>query len=210
MPAIERWSVMQPSPPTPRTDFASWRAELVRVGRIVQDDDHRTPQEQAERDFDRYVELVDGLDGSEGVEAVAALFESVQVLHDYGAYQATRLAVFRFPEEQYAAAFVRQLPDLIARQPDWAGDFLGALANSYPQGRRRIAAFNDEVARSPEPVRAVIIGFIRSQERGGWLDGRRRGRLCRASWLHNRPLQWTGASGIMSAVRRLLGRGPGH
>jgi hypothetical protein len=201
---------MQPSPLSPSNDFRRWREELLRVGRITQDDDDQTPEEQRVRDFERYIELVDGLDGSEGIDAVAALFESLQVRDDYGAYQGTHNALFRFPEEQYAVAFVRELPRLIFDLPDWAGDFLGQLAMSYPEGRSRIAAFNDEVARSPEKIRSIIVDFVRGQESDGWLDGRRKGRLCPASGLHNHPLQWTGADGIFSQIRKWFGRGPGH
>lgn len=169
---------MQPTPLSPGNDFPRWREELLRVGRITQDDDDQTPEKQRVRDFELYVELVDALDGSEGIDAVAALFESLQVKDDYGAYQGTRNAVFRFPEEQYAIALVRELPRLISTQPDWAGDFLGQLAMLNPDGRRRIATFNDEVARSPETIRSIIVDFVRGQESDGWLDGRRKGRLC--------------------------------
>jgi hypothetical protein len=176
-PAVQCRSVMSHEQLSSTNDFPRWRAELLRVGRIVQDDDHQTPEEERVRDFHRYLELVDGLDGSEGVDAIAALFESIQVPHDYGAYQAANHAIWRFPADQFAVAFVSQLPRLIESQPEWASEFMWGLAGSAPSLFDYITAFNEQLARSPENIRSVIADFIRGQAPGWPVDDRCKGRL---------------------------------
>jgi hypothetical protein len=51
--------------------------------------------------------------------------------------------------------------------------------------------------------------ILRDRKQRQWLEeyGKPRRRF---GLPHNHPLQWTGAAGIVSAVRKLLGRGPGH
>jgi hypothetical protein len=157
----------------PIGDFAAWRDELLFTGRIVQDGDHSVDPNEAHRRFLRYCELVEELDGSEGPEAIAALFQSVQMKHDYGAYQTTYRVMGRFPDKEFIEVFVHELPSLIERLPDWAGDFLVGVANG--QGGKwdyQIGMFNDAVASSPPATRAAIVNYVRSQETSGWFEHR--------------------------------------
>jgi hypothetical protein len=163
-------------------DFAAWKNELLFTGRIVQDDDDSVDPEEAHRRFLRYCEMVDQLDGSEGPEAVAALIQSVQMKNDYGAYQTTYRIMGRFPDDVFAQVFVRELPSLIERQPDWAGDFLVGIANG--QGGKwdyQIAMFNGAVKSASPSVRSAIVDYVRSQELSGWFE-HRVGVLCPGLW----------------------------
>lgn len=159
----------------PSRDFESWKTELLRYGRIMQDGEEAENESSAEEDFHRYVALVDVVDGSEEVDVCAALFRSVQVEDDYGAYESTLGAALRFPATIYAKAFVRELPDLIVRQPDRAGDFLSVLANNLSGERDRIDAINREIGNCSPAARAVILEFIRQEEESGWLDRGKQG-----------------------------------
>jgi hypothetical protein len=157
----------------PIDDFAAWKEELLFTGRIVQDDDHSVSREEAHRRFLRYVELVEQADGSEGPKAVCALIRSMQMREDYGAYQSVYHAMARFPEKEFLEVLVQELPNLIERQPDWAGDFLVGIANG--QGGKwdyQIAMFNDAVASSSPSQRQVIVNYVRSQEPSGWFKHR--------------------------------------
>ena len=79
----------------------------------------------------------------------------------------------RFPGDEYIGVIVQELPALIARQPDWAGEFLVSIANG--QGGHwdyHIKFFNEDVAAAPPAARQAIVDYIRSQEESGWLTHR--------------------------------------
>jgi hypothetical protein len=157
----------------PIHDFGAWRDELLFTGRIVQDADKSVDPAEAHRLFMRYIELMEQLNGSEGPTALTALIQSVQMRDDYGAYQTTFLVMWRFPEKELMQVVVQELPDLIARQPDWAGDLLVSIANG--QGGRwdyQITMFNEAVASAPGPVRRAIVDYVRGQESSGWFKHR--------------------------------------
>ena len=77
-------------------DANAWRADLMRTGLIVQDDDLDADRDQADKDWRRYVELVDMVDGIEGREVFDCLLASMQVPDDYEVYEATFRALGRF------------------------------------------------------------------------------------------------------------------
>ena len=153
--------------------FDSWKEELLFTGRIVQDEDETVSPDEAHRRFLRYVELLEALDGTEGASVLEALFQSIQMKNDYGAYATALRVMGRFPDDIFFPVMVEQLPDLIRRQPDWAGEVLVSIANG--QGTRweyQIPLFNEQVARAAEPVQTAIVQYIRNQEQKGWLTHR--------------------------------------
>lgn len=157
----------------PINDFATWKEELLFTGRIVQDGDYSVHPDEAHRRFLRYCELIEQLDGSEGPKAIEVLFQSVQMKDDYGAYQTTYRIMGRFPDRDFIEIFVRELPSLIARLPDWAGDFLVGVANG--QGGKweyQVGMFNNAVASAPPATRSAIVSYVRGQEISGWLEHR--------------------------------------
>jgi hypothetical protein len=46
-------------------DIDAWRDEILAVSNIVQDDDESVSDEEAERRFNRFIELVDAVQGDE-------------------------------------------------------------------------------------------------------------------------------------------------
>jgi hypothetical protein len=100
-------------------EYRSWRRELLRTGRIVQDGDDSVPPEVRQARFHRYLELVEMVEGNDGPEVFGSLIDSMQVGHDYGAYQRTLKALDRFPRGQFIRAGGRRVA---ARTP---GLFLG-------------------------------------------------------------------------------------
>lgn len=155
-------------------DLLTWERELLSCGRIVQDEDSSVPVEEAERRFNRYIELVDAVEGIEGEGAARALIRSIQAVHDYGGYQATLgKLVFAFPPEEVAQAVVAEVPRLIAALPDWAGDILSTLTQAEGRSAELVRAFKTSLALAPAEDRARIIAFIRAQEAEGWLEHRR-------------------------------------
>jgi hypothetical protein len=154
-------------------NFKDWKEKLLLYGRIVQDGDSTVTPEEAERRFNRYIEILEELDGTEGEEVLAALFQSIQVEHDYGAYQTLWHTMARFPEDQFFTVLVNRLPTLIKQLPDWAGDILVGIANGQDtKWEYQIQIFNDAVINTSAANRELIIEYIRVQEESGWFRHR--------------------------------------
>lgn len=153
------------------TVFERWKAELLIVGNIIQDDDSATPPDEAQRRFQRYIAMLDALAGTEGPHYALAIFQSVQAEHDYGAYQTANRAAWRFGETAYCTALLHELPRLIANLPDWAGDFLVGIANGAGTPHApAIACFNALLAAAPPADQALIAAFIAGEEDDGWFE----------------------------------------
>ncbi len=145
--------------------FKLWRAELLRVGQIVQDDATSVPQPEAEARFNRYLELLQMPDGSEGDEFALAIVESIQAKHDYGAYQRAIGALDRFAPPARCAAVLRELPRLMRTLPDWAGDLLLGLTRESDA-----PVFNSLLLEATPEDQRLIREFITKEEHGGWLQ----------------------------------------
>ena len=156
--------------------FERWRSELLQVGAIIQDDDASVESSVAEERFNRYIEMLDALEGSEGESYAVAIMESIQSVHDFGAYQAAQQALLRFRPSDFCVALIGQLPRLISNLPDWAGDFLTLIANSGESGSSDplIQQFNRALGDADSVQRESIEAYIREQEGpDGWLSHKR-------------------------------------
>jgi hypothetical protein len=154
-------------------EFDVWREELLATGAIVQDGDSSVPWPERERRFNRYVEMVDAVAGTEGLETACALIQSITARHDYGAYQATQHALGRFPSATFVAALVRELPSLIDRQRDWAGELVCGLANSIGTPfEADISEFKRQLAALASERQEAIRLFLLQEEQDGWLRHR--------------------------------------
>ncbi len=146
-----------------------FEAELIACGRIVQDDDDSVRIEEAERRFNRYVELVASMSGTEGANGACVLIRSMQSVHDYGAYQRTiSKLLFDFPANVVAEAVIAELPRLIRELPDWAGEVLNMLVQAQGRSDALVSAFNLKLSGLPAEGRKAFVSFIREQERAGW------------------------------------------
>ena len=156
-----------------KSKFEEWRAELLHVGNIVQDEDDSVGWDEREARFNRYVEMLDALHGTEGFEYALAVIESLQAENDYGAYQIAGHAAWRFGEVSYCKALVQELPRLIDTLPDWAGDFLVSIANGKDTpDESTIRVFNHLLSELDVDVKQKVDEFIRKEEASGWLRGR--------------------------------------
>jgi len=150
-----------------------WKKELIETGNIVQDHDTTVSQEEAERRFNRYIEMLDSIQGNEGLECACTVIRSLRAKQDYGAYQTSHRVLGKFPREIYTQAMVLELPALIEENEEWAGELLCGLANSQgTQYEPDIYLFMDQLYQVEEKERNVILGYIDSQESKGWLSHR--------------------------------------
>ncbi len=148
--------------------------ELIVTGNIFQDSDESIPWPERENRFNRYIELLDSIEGNEGLSVAKALIQSMQAKDDYGAYQSTQGALGRFPSAEYIEALIAELPELILKQSDWAGDLLCGLAKSVgTEYGSDIRLFINMLSKSPTESKVIISEFIKQQEQDGWLEHRR-------------------------------------
>jgi hypothetical protein len=75
-------------------DFAAWRQELIFTGAIVQDGDTSVDSIEAGRRCDRYLELLDDVEGSEDQNVFQTLLDSMRVEEDYEVYESTLRIAF--------------------------------------------------------------------------------------------------------------------
>ena len=146
-----------------------WRAELIRTGNIVQDDDREADRDQAQRDCLRYVELVEMVDGSEGRNVFDALIASMQVPEDYEVYEATVLVLHRFRGASVGEWLYDGWFGLLERSPFRAWDLLNQLARDG-FGVEAREPFNLAWGRADPQQQRRLLALVEQQERDGWLD----------------------------------------
>lgn len=157
-------------------DVTRWCAEVLDLGDIVRDSDDSVSDDERERRFDRYVELVDAVTGEEPDEVYRCLLASVRDLDDYGAHEAVIGALLRFAEPRRARLTASELANTIQRYPDFAGNLLGQLALGSDD---LLALLSHSIAALPESQRESILEFVVCEEEGdGWLSSpRQKGRI---------------------------------
>ena len=157
-------------------DAGSWCAEVIDLGDIVQDDDESLSDDERERRFNRYVELLDAVTGEEPDEAFGCLVASVRDQDDYGAHEAVLSALMRFPVQRRAQLTASNLADAVQRIPDFAGNLLGQFAMGADDA---VAALNNSIATLPRSQQDTIREFLDREEDGdGWLSSpRQKGRV---------------------------------
>ncbi|GAA3032290.1 hypothetical protein LV79_003097 [Actinokineospora globicatena] len=141
-----------------------WAVELVECGDLVQDADESGSQEEAERRWNRYVELVDAVTGAEGPAGAAALVASLRAAQDYGAYQATYAALQQFPPQVLGEGIAGAAQQLLTIPSDNAGIVLMLLAKT---GEGAVSAFDAALAAD---VRERVRDLVAEHEAGEWLS----------------------------------------
>ncbi|MEV6716843.1 hypothetical protein AB0M48_32965 [Lentzea sp. NPDC051208] len=142
------------------------KLEIVECGELVQDGDD-VAQEEAERRWNRYVELADGVTGGEGIAGVAALVASLTAEEDYGAHQAVYGALARFPQADFGAGVAAAAKDLVALPRDNSGNVLLILVRS---GSVAVRAFDTAVQAADPKARNSVRALIELHESEEWLS----------------------------------------
>ena len=145
-------------------DFERWRAEILELGAITQEDDDSVSAEEAEARFNRYIELVRMIEGTEGPSAVEALVSSMRSEHDW-ACRATHGALALFPLGDFGRGTAMAIPFLVEMYPDHSGEVLAAVARDD----QSIREFHSYLPRLNPELRAGFADLIRQEELDGWL-----------------------------------------
>ena len=151
-----------------RSDFDSWRKELIVSGAIIQDDDNSVSPERAEYRFNRYIELLEMVRGDEPEMVFHAIVDSIQVEEDYGAYEAVYNALWRFPPDKFSQYFISALPGFIQRFGEDVGRFLVGLTGSV--NAEYLSCFNRVLDLASKEDLSIIVSFIEGQEINGWFE----------------------------------------
>ncbi len=160
----------------PFGEFEVWRRELLATSDLVQDDDDSIDEDEAERRWNRYVELAGNIDGTEGPWAVHVLITSLTALQDYGAHEAVFGALERFPPGALGRGTVMAAAELLTIPDDRSGHILQLL--SLLSNVDHLQAFGVAFAELPSNVRAGLESLIARHENNEWLaDERTLGRL---------------------------------
>jgi len=157
-------------------DIASWRDEILALSDIPQDDDESVPLREAERRFNRFVELVDRVKGDDPDTVFLTLMETLKDQDDYGAYEGVFEALQHLQPARRGRLIADGMLPLLRRAPDLAGDVLTQVALDTDEV---VAAFNRACAERALPEeRRELSDFIAAQEHDGWLSHEaKRGRL---------------------------------
>lgn len=151
------------------TDIDSWISELLETGFFIQDFNLADVSEQAQTRFNRYIELLEQIEGNEGPEVVRALCDSIQMTDDYGVYQLTLDKLGQFIRPGYARCYIEGLVKIIQIRPDLANDLLIMIAQAT-ESDAFIKEFNRELTLSNKSAARRVICFILAEEEVGRLD----------------------------------------
>ncbi|MGX1911916.1 hypothetical protein ACWIID_24080 [Streptomyces phaeochromogenes] len=146
---------------------SDWKVEIVECGDLVQDDDEVTHPDEAERRWNRYVELADSVAGSEGPTAVAAIVSSLRAEEDYGAYQAAHAALNRFPHSDLGKGVALAARDLVAIPKDGSGNVLLILAQASSAA---VTTFNEAMRAADADVQREMSELVEFHESEEWLS----------------------------------------
>lgn len=157
------------------SDFDEWRRELLDVAVIAQDDEPEADLDEAERRFNRFIEMLLAVGGDEPGEVFHAVLETLSDQEDYGAYQTVLGVLAKFEPARRGRLTAEGITGVLDRTETMAGDALGQLA--FADGEA-VRTFNQTAATLPLSDRQRLARFIARQEDGGWLSNEaQRGRL---------------------------------
>ncbi|MEV2189829.1 hypothetical protein AB0I02_02345 [Streptomyces phaeochromogenes] len=147
--------------------LSDWKVEIVECGDLVQDDDEVTPPDEAERRWNRYVELADSVTGSEGPDGVAAIVSSLKAEEDYGAYQAAHAALSRFPHPDLGKGAALAARGLVSIPKDGSGNVLLILARASSGA---VNSFNEAMRAVDTDVQREMRELVEFHESEEWLS----------------------------------------
>lgn len=148
-------------------------SDLLFFGQIAQDGEEGVSQSAAQEGCERFAAAVDRVTGKEGVEVLRALVRSMLSPEDYEVYQCVWGALERFPPDQVVAVVIEEVPFLLGRRPDRAGELLHWIAADDDRDGQHAVLFNRGVEKSAATIRETVQQFVRTQERDGWLRDER-------------------------------------
>lgn len=144
-----------------------WKLEIAECGDLVQDDDESAATGEAERRWNRYVEIADSVTGEEGPEGAAAIISSLKAEDDYGAYQAAHAALSRFSPSDFGTGAALAVDALLTIPLDNSGNVLLILAQASPV---TVNSFNSAIQKLDSATQSKVRELVELHESEEWLS----------------------------------------
>lgn len=153
------------------TDIKTWSAELVFNSSFIPDFGSLNLLQQAETRFDRYIELLEMVEGTEPPEVLHTMANSIRMDDDCGAYQITIDTFRKFMTWGYLIAFVEILAKVNFRRPDLASDLVIAMSQTMiGENYSFLQAFEHELESSKSNAAAQSLQIIIREKRNDSLN----------------------------------------
>jgi hypothetical protein len=148
--------------------LSEWRAELIICGDIVQDEDNTVPQKVAEERFNRYIEMLESVEGNEGEGVFNAIIDSITPREDYGSFERVLGTLNKFSSVDRGQYLARSIVKLIKKSREKA---INLLFNALWEEGEDLKAFNGAWSNLAEGDIELLLEFVVENEKPGeYLD----------------------------------------
>ncbi|THB75112.1 MAG: hypothetical protein D6B28_01165 [Gammaproteobacteria bacterium] len=147
------------------TDLQAWSAELVLNSSFIPDFGSLNLLRQAETRFDRYVELLEMVEGNEPPEILHTMANSIRMEDDCGAYQVTIDTFCKFMGNEYLNAFIEVLAKVDFRRSDLASDMVIKMSQiEIGESTTFLQALENEISNCKSSAAGHCIQIINKEK----------------------------------------------
>ena len=153
------------------SDLKEWSAELVFNSSFIPDFGALNLIKQAESRFDRYIELLEMVEGDEPPEILHTMANSIRMEDDCGAYQVTIDTFSKFMTKEYIKAFIEVLAKVDFRRSDIASDLVIKMSHiMINENMSFLQAFENELNCCKSSAAGHSIQVVNLEKRKGTLQ----------------------------------------
>ncbi len=152
-------------------DLETWSAELVLNSSFIPDFGSLNLLKQAETRFDRYIELLEMVEGNEPLEVLHTMANSIRMEDDCGAYQVTLNTFSKFMTETYTKVFIDILAKVDFRRSDLASDLIIIMSHiSIDEQTSFLHLFEQELKACKSSAAGHVIQLLNKEIRSGTIN----------------------------------------
>lgn len=152
-------------------DLEAWSAELVLNSSFIPDFGSLNLLKQAETRFDRYIELLEMVEGNEHPEVLHTMANSIRMEDDCGAYQVTINTFRKFMTEEYIKAFIEILAKVDFRRSDLASDLIIIMSQTnIDEQTSFLQLFEHELKACKSSASGHVIQLLNKEIRSGTIN----------------------------------------
>ncbi len=152
-------------------DLEAWSAELVLNSSFIPDFGSLNLLKQAETRFDRYIKLLEMVEGNEPPEVLHTLANSIRMEDDCGAYQVTLITFSKFMTEAYIKAFIDILAKVDFRRTDLASDLIIIMSQiNIDEQTSFLQLFEQELKACKSSASGHVIQLLNKEIRSGTIN----------------------------------------
>lgn len=152
-------------------DLETWSAELVLNSSFIPDFGSLNLLKQAESRFDRYIELLEMVEGNEPPEVLHTMANSIRMEDDCGAYQVTVNTFSKFMTLEYIKAFIEILAKVDFRRSDLASDMIIIMSQiKIDEQTSFLQLFEQELKTCKSSAAGHAVQLLNKELRSGSLN----------------------------------------